>query len=363
MDFNILTLFPEMIEHAAGISILGRAVKNGNIKLNITNIRDFSANKHNRVDDYPYGGGAGMVIEAEPVFRAVKNAREALGEKTRVVYMTPQAKVLTQNMAEELAREKALIILCGHYEGIDERVLEEVVTDYISIGDYVLTGGELPALVLMDAVARFVPGVLSNEESSQFESMQDNLLEYPHYTRPQIWHDKEVPEELLSGDHERVNNWRFEQSLKRTQERRPDLLASYKKVFVMHTGRERSAALAHKVCEAVSRYGTILDYGRAKLQKQRHSFNGSDILIFVYDGDEPSNIIRNVRAEGTQVFIISANDCDFDDEVFDSTMRVFGEKGFLIESAYSANGKTESDFITETALDIRRRAGAVNRTE
>ena len=352
-----------MIEHAAGVSILGRAVKNGNIKLNITNIRDFSANKHNRVYDYPYGGGAGMVIEAEPVFRAVKNAREAFGEKTRVVYMTPQAKVLTQNMAEELAREESLIILCGHYEGIDERVLEEVVTDYISIGDYVLTGGELPALVLMDAVSRFVPGVLSNEESSQFESMQDNLLEYPHYTRPQVWHNKEVPGELLTGDHESVNKWRFEQSLKRTQERRPDLMALYRKTFVMHTGSEKSASMAGKISAAVSRYGIVLDYGRAKLQKQRRLFDKGDMLIFVFDGDAPISIIRNVAADKTPVFFVSAGECGCDDETFDSIIKAFGEKGFLPEGAYSASGKSESDFIIETALDIRKKVDGIKIAE
>ena len=352
-----------MIEHAAGISILGRAVKNGNIKLNITNIRDFSANKHNRVDDYPYGGGAGMVIEAEPVFRAVKNARAALGEKTRVVYMTPQAKVLTQNMAEELAREESLIVLCGHYEGIDERVLDEVVTDYISIGDYVLTGGELPALVLMDAVSRFVPGVLSNEESSQFESMQDNLLEYPHYTRPQVWHDKEVPKELLSGDHARVNKWRFEQSLKRTRERRPDLLASYKNIFVMHTGSDESALLAEKICGAVSRYGTILNYGRAKLQKQRRVFCKDDVLIFIYDGESNTDIIRNVAADRTPMFIISGDECSCDEEAFDQIINAFGEKGFLLDGVYPISGKSKNDFIIETALDIRKRVNAVNGTE
>ena len=205
-----------MIRQVAETSIFGRAVKNGLIDVETINIRDFSANKHNRVDDYPYGGGAGMVIEAEPVFRAIKEAKKRTGEETRVVYLTPQAKVLTQTKVEELAKEESLILLCGHYEGIDERVLQEEVTDYISIGDYVLTGGELGALVLMDAVSRFVPGVLSNDESSQFESLQDNLLEYPHYTRPESWHDKKVPEVLLCGDHKRINKWRFDESVKRT---------------------------------------------------------------------------------------------------------------------------------------------------
>lgn len=169
MKYHILTLFPEMIEQGLHTSILGRAINNGYISLETTNIRDFSANKFNRVDDYPYGGGAGMVMEAEPVFRAYQSVAEKIGKKPRTVYLTPQGKVLNQTMVEELALEDDLVLLCGHYEGIDDRVLQEVVTDYISIGDYVLTGGELGAMVLVDAVSRFVPGVLSNEESSQFE--------------------------------------------------------------------------------------------------------------------------------------------------------------------------------------------------
>ena len=181
-----------MIQNAVGTSITGRAIKNGSIRVDTVNIRDFSTRKTMRVDDYPYGGGAGMVMEPEPVFRAVKSVEARIGRKPRVVYMTPQARVLDQTKVESLAQEKDLVILCGHYEGIDERVLQETVTDYISIGDYVLTGGELGALVLIDAVSRFVPGVLSNEESSQFESLQDNLLEYPQYTRPEVWHQHPI---------------------------------------------------------------------------------------------------------------------------------------------------------------------------
>ena len=176
MRYHVLTLFPEMIEQAASASILGRAVKNGHISVETTNIRDFSANKHMRVDDYPYGGGAGMVMEAEPVFRAYESVKEKIGRKPRTIYLTPQGNVLNQTMVEEFARDEDLVLLCGHYEGIDERVLEEIVTDYVSIGDYVLTGGELGAMVMIDAISRFVPGVLSNEESSQFESLQDLSL-------------------------------------------------------------------------------------------------------------------------------------------------------------------------------------------
>lgn len=198
MKYHVLTLFPEMIENTVNTSITGRALKSGKISLHTVNIRDFADNKHMRVDDYPYGGGAGMVMQAEPVFRAYESVRKESqaarqGKKPRCIYLTPQGQVFRQTMVEELAMEEELIFLCGHYEGIDERVLEEVVTDYVSIGDYVLTGGELAAAVMIDAISRFVPGVLNNEESSQFESMQDNLLEYPHYTRPKSGMGKRCP--------------------------------------------------------------------------------------------------------------------------------------------------------------------------
>ena len=253
MKYHILTLFPEMIEQGLHTSILGRAINNGYISLETTNIRDFSANKFNRVDDYPYGGGAGMVMEAEPVFRAYQSVAEKIGKKPRTVYLTPQGKVLNQTMVEELALEDDLVLLCGHYEGIDDRVLQEVVTDYISIGDYVLTGGELGAMVLVDAVSRFVPGVLSNEESSQFESLQDNLLEYPHYTRPETWHEKKVPEVLLSGDHKKIEAWRHEASLVRTAERRPDLLENAFQISCACNEKEESSAWAHDLLAGLPR--------------------------------------------------------------------------------------------------------------
>lgn len=224
MNFYVLSLFPEMIEQGMRNSITGRAMEKGMISLETVNIRDYAENKHNRVDDYPYGGGAGMVMQAGPVYHACQAVMKNMEKKARVVYLTPQGKVFHQKLAEELAKEDELIFLCGHYEGIDERVLEEVVTDSISIGDYVLTGGELPAMVMMDAIARLVPGVLNNEESAQFDSFGDNLLEYPQYTRPALWHEKEVPEVLLSGHHGKIEKWRRQQSILRTLERRPDLL-------------------------------------------------------------------------------------------------------------------------------------------
>ena len=260
MNFHILTLFPEMVENGLKTSIIGRAVAGGLLSIEAVNIRDFAFNKHQSVDDYPYGGGAGMLMQAEPVYLAYKDIEERIqkriqnakmqnaeteeqdaevkvqnagiqdaetvspDKKLRVVYLSPQGKTFDKKMAEELAEEEDLVLLCGHYEGIDERVLEEIVTDYVSIGDYVLTGGELPAMVMVDTISRLVPGVLHNDVSAEFESFQDNLLEYPQYSRPEEWHGKKVPPVLLSGHHANIEKWRREQSILRTYERRPDLL-------------------------------------------------------------------------------------------------------------------------------------------
>ena len=224
MNFHILTLFPEMVMDGLSTSIIGRAQDKGLLSVEAINIRDFAENKHNRVDDYTYGGGAGMLMQAGPVYGAYQSVVEKANSKPRVIYLSPQGQTFSQAKAEELAKEEELIILCGHYEGIDERVLEEIVTDYVSIGDYVLTGGELPAMVMIDAISRLIPGVLHNDVSAEFESFQDNLLEYPQYTRPEEWHGKKVPEILLSGHHANVEKWRREQSIIRTAERRPDLL-------------------------------------------------------------------------------------------------------------------------------------------
>lgn len=206
-------------------SITGRAMKNNLIQIEAVNIRDFTTEKHGHVDDYPYGGGAGMVMQAEPIYRTWKHITDGLERRPRVVYMTPQGQVFNQGLAEELAKEEDLIVLCGHYEGVDERILEMIVTDNVSIGDYVLTGGELPAMVMIDCISRLVPGVLNNEVSAEFESFHENLLEYPQYTRPEEFMGMRVPDILLSGHHANIEKWRHEQSVKRTQERRPDLLA------------------------------------------------------------------------------------------------------------------------------------------
>ena len=223
MRFTVLTLFPEMIEQGFKTSITGRAMEKGILSLRCINFRAYSDGGNGYVDDYPYGGGAGMVLQAPPIYRAYEAAR---GEnpRPRLIYLTPQGRVFNQALAQELAREEELYFLCGHYEGVDERVLEEIATDRISIGDYVLTGGELPALVLMDAISRMVPGVLGNEDSSRGESFMDGLLEHPHYTRPEVFMGRPVPEILRSGHHANIERYRREESLRRTLEIRPDLL-------------------------------------------------------------------------------------------------------------------------------------------
>lgn len=235
MKFHVMTLFPEMIEQGLNTSILGRAKEKGLVDFEAINIRDYAANKHHKVDDYPYGGGAGMLMQAQPIYdcyqailKRINECKEAEDKsQTRVVYLTPQGHTFHQKMAEDLSKEEDLIFLCGHYEGVDERVLTEIVTDYVSIGDYVLTGGELPAMVMIDSIARLVPGVLNNDDSACDESFQNDLLEYPHYSRPEVWNGKKVPDVLLSGHHANIDKWRKEQSILRTKERRPDLYEKY----------------------------------------------------------------------------------------------------------------------------------------
>ena len=219
MKFDILTLFPEMFAPLEQ-SIIGRAVENNRIEINLTNIRDFSKDKHKKVDDTPYGGGKGMVIRPDVVYDAYESVK---GEDAKVIYMSPKGKVLNQEKVKALSKENHLIILCGHYEGIDQRVLDEIVDEEISIGDYVLTGGEIPAMVLVDSVSRYVEGVLSEGSTSE-ESFSDGLLEYPQYTRPEKFRGKKVPEVLISGHHENIKKWREEKSLDITKKNRPDLL-------------------------------------------------------------------------------------------------------------------------------------------
>ena len=224
MHYYVMTLFPEMIEYIMAQSIIGRALSDELIKLKIINIRDYAKNRYRQVDDYPYGGGAGMLMQADPIYSAYKDICNGLKKKPRLIYTTPQGRLFNQDLAKELAKEEELIFLCGHYEGVDERVLELTEAESISIGDYVLTGGELPSVVMMDAISRMIKGVLSNEDSAEFESFEDNLLEYPQYTRPSIYEGMEVPEILLSGHHKNIEEWKRKEALRRTFERRLDLL-------------------------------------------------------------------------------------------------------------------------------------------
>lgn len=260
MRFHILTLFPEMVMQGLLTSITGRAVKQNKIAIEATNIRDYTLDKHAKVDDYPYGGGAGMLMQAQPVYDAYQSVADRIpeGAKKRVVYVTPQGTPFTQQMAQDFAACDDLILLCGHYEGIDERVLEEVVTDYVSIGDYVLTGGELASMVIVDAVARLVPDVLNNDQSAETESFHGNLLEYPQYSRPEVWHDKKVPQVLLSGNQKKINEWRLEQSVIRTQERRPDLYAKYEELQECKKCMMRQKLLHIDMIELINR-------GRARI--------------------------------------------------------------------------------------------------
>ena len=224
MNFHVLTLFADMIMNGLETSILGRAAAKGIVSFEAVNIRDYTLERHGKVDDYPYGGGAGMVMQAEPIYRAYEALVEKIGKKPRVIYMTPQGQTFNQGIAEDLAKEEDLVFLCGHYEGVDERVLEMIATDYLSAGDYVLTGGELPAMMMIDCISRLVPGVLNNNVSAEFETFHDNLLEYPQYTRPEVFMGKKVPDILLSGHHANVEKWRREQSIIRTLKNRPELL-------------------------------------------------------------------------------------------------------------------------------------------
>ena len=229
MNFHVLTLFPDMIMQGLNTSITGRAIEKGLLSIEAVNIRDYSTDKHLKVDDYPYGGGAGLVMRADPICRAYDAVTKKLSRKPRVVYMTPVGYTFDQKMAKEFSMEDELVILCGHYEGVDERALQTIVTDYVSIGDYVLTGGELAAMVVIDAVSRLVPGVLHNDESAVTESFENGLLEYPQYTRPEVYNGMAVPEVLLSGHHGNVDKWRLEQSIIRTKKYRPDLYEEYMK--------------------------------------------------------------------------------------------------------------------------------------
>ncbi|MBQ7919878.1 MAG: tRNA (guanosine(37)-N1)-methyltransferase TrmD [Lachnospiraceae bacterium] len=284
MNFHVMTLFPEMIENGLGESIIGRAAKAGYISYRAVNMRDYTVEKHGKVDDYPYGGGAGMLIQPQPVYDCYQDITKDMKTKPRTIYLTPQGKRFDQKMAKEFAKEEELVFLCGHYEGIDERVLEEIVTDYVSIGDYVLTGGELPVMVMIDAIARLVPGVLNNETSAETESFHNDLLEYPQYTRPPVWREKEVPQVLLSGNHQNIVKWRLEQSVKRTEVRRPDLYAKYQKKQSIVKRLSKKKRLYIHMMELLSR-------GLGEVLYER----GMDIVLF-----EPESELYMVCAESLE---------------------------------------------------------------
>lgn len=224
MKYHVMTLFPEMVENSFNNSIMSRALASGAIEFEAVNIRDFTIEKHGKVDDYTYGGGAGMLMQAQPIYDCYKAIEKGFRSKPRVIYLSPKGRVFNQSLAKEFAQEEEIVFLCGHYEGIDQRVIDEIVTDEISIGDYVLTGGEIAAVVMMDAISRLVPGVLSNSDSAVTESHENYLLEYPQYSRPEEWNGRRVPEVLLSGHHENIRKWRREQSIITTCKMRPDLI-------------------------------------------------------------------------------------------------------------------------------------------
>lgn len=248
MRFTILTLFPEMFDSFKNASLIGRAVSDGRIAIDTVNFRDYAQNKHKQVDDAPFGGGAGMVIQAEPLSRCVQDLQLEAG--TRVIYMTPKGKVFDQSMAIELAHAERLVFVCGHYEGIDQRFIDAHVTDEISIGDYVLTGGELPTMIVIDAVARMLDGVLGKQASYEEESHYNALLEYPHYTRPAEFAGEKVPEVLLSGNHAKIADWRWEESLRITGERRPDLLLKYDYSQLTRKKRQLVEKYIKKYCQS-----------------------------------------------------------------------------------------------------------------
>ena len=242
MQIDILTLFPDMIRTAAGYSMLGKAQKNGLMTLNAVDIRDFTLDRHRKTDEAPFGGGEGMVLTAQPVFDALRSIG---ADSRRIIYLSPKGRILDQNLIEELASEPDPVFLCGHYEGIDQRILDYWQPEEVSIGDYILTGGEIAALVIVDAVARLIPGVLGNEASARCESVYSGLLEAPQYTRPQKYEELEVPEVLLSGNHEKIKLWRYEQALRLTEERRPDLWKAYlEKAKELELSRKEKEILA-----------------------------------------------------------------------------------------------------------------------
>lgn len=323
MHYHILTLFPQMIEQLSDFSILSRAKKAGLISVDAVDIRDFTEDRHKKVDDYPYGGGAGMLMQAQPVFDACNFVKKKISKSGRknpkVIFLSPQGRTFTQNMAEELSKEEDLIFLCGHYEGIDERVLEEVVTDEVSIGDYILTGGELAAMVMIDSISRLVPGVLNNEESAHTESFFNDLLEYPQYTRPEIWHNKKVPDVLLSGDHKKIDDWRTKISISRTKSKRPDLFQLFQlKERAIDRLMENKLIHINMIETIRLGRGEILyfkDDGMAVLEKESLTCmitaNSTSSAVSIY------NFVRNAYPDVDMEFVLQGNALIEDTDLLD----------------------------------------------
>lgn len=312
MKFHILTLFPEMILQGLRPGIIGRAAEKGIISLNAVNIRDYTEERHGKVDDYPYGGGAGMLLQAQPVYDAHRAVTG--GRRVRTIYLTPQGVPLTQKTVRELAGEEELIFLCGHYEGIDERVLEEIVTDSISIGDYVLTGGELAAMVMIDAVSRLVPGVLGNEDSPEEESFFNDLLEYPQYSRPESWHGKTVPAVLLSGNHREVAAWRLEEARNRTALRRPDLYERYqeKQRLIRRLSKDKRNNI-HMMESLARGKGEILHADAGSGMKNAAIYDGGSrtAMLTAVDAESGRRLAELLPAETESVLVSQ----DFPEEI------------------------------------------------
>lgn len=385
MRFHILTLFPDMIRQGLEASIIGRAVDKGLIRLNAVNIRDFTLEKHGRVDDYTYGGGAGMLMQAQPVFDAwnfvcrevdeaaagekmtvsgedaaeygdAENRETQMGRPLRTVYVTPQGEPFTQAKARELAGEEELIILCGHYEGIDERVLEETVTDRISIGDYILTGGELAAMVIVDAVGRLVPGVLGNETSADMESFHGDLLEYPQYSRPEVWNGKRVPEVLLSGDHRRVGQWRLERAKERTAAVRPDLYAKYevKQALIQSLSRNKRNHI-HIMESLKGGRGEILyRNGEQLLVADREA--GVCMLLFGSEGrtGEARTLPKKEGSKLTEMLSAAPKQTEWYVVIQEQLMNEMLAKGFLVWGKCSQYVYTQGQTLPVRFRDIRR---------
>ncbi|MBR5945378.1 MAG: tRNA (guanosine(37)-N1)-methyltransferase TrmD [Lachnospiraceae bacterium] len=352
MNFHVMTLFPDMIMQGLSTSIIGRAVEKNYIGIEAVDIRDYTLDKHGKVDDYPYGGGAGMLMQAQPVFDCHKAIQDKIGHKARVIFMTPKGRTFNQSTAEELSKEEDLIILCGHYEGIDERVLEEIVTDEISIGDYVLTGGEMAAMVVIDAVSRLVPGVLSNEESGITESFSGSLLEYPQYSRPEIWMGKKIPDVLLSGNHKEVEKWRLEKAIEVTRQKRPDLYEKYQRECEIVEFLNKDKAVNTDMTEALIGSKMRLIYDKDDVICLSDSTK-ENLLLYVHSPEGLNDFfdfINKIKPEGPVKITLRGIDTDISEfgyKLVKKALLSTYTRGVPI-SAREAKGETAAKVTKET---------------